>query len=126
MKDGKTDIKKGIFHRVRVLYILFFGAGVLIAGKILYLQYGPKGDALRSRGATITYARERIEADRGDILACDGRILATSVPEYELRMDFAAQGLIDSDFLPRRRFAGAVSGRLFRRQEQNGLQADAC
>ena len=98
MKDGKTDIKKGIFHRVRVLYILFFGAGVLIAGKILYLQYGPKGDALRSRGATITYARERIEADRGDILACDGRILATSVPEYELRMDFAAQGLIDSIF----------------------------
>ena len=98
MKDGRTDIKKSIFHRVRVLYILFFSAGLLVAGKILYLQYGPEGDALRSKGTTITYARERIEADRGDILACDGRILATSVPEYEIRMDFAANGLSDSVF----------------------------
>ena len=46
--------------------VLFFGAGVLIAGKILYLQYGPKGDALRSRGATITYAREIMDFVRPD------------------------------------------------------------
>ena len=110
MSEGRTDIKKGIFRRVRVLYALFFFVGMLIAGKILYLQYGPKGPALdrksvvkgpalRNKGTTITYERVKLEADRGDVLACDGRILATSVPMYEVRMDFAANGLIDSVFL---------------------------
>ena len=55
MSEGRTDIKKGIFRRVRVLYALFFFVGMLIAGKILYLQYGPKGPALRNKGTTITY-----------------------------------------------------------------------
>ncbi len=73
---------------------------MLIAGKILYLQYGPKGPALRNKGTTITYERVKLEADRGDVLACDGRILATCpFAMYEVRMDFAANGLIDSVFL---------------------------
>ena len=71
MSEGRTDIKKGIFRRVRVLYALFFFVGMLIAGKILYLQYGPKGPALRNKGTTITYERVKLEADRGDVLACE-------------------------------------------------------
>ena len=63
MSEGRTDIKKGIFRRVRVLYALFFFVGMLIAGKILYLQYGPKGPALRNKGTTITYERVKLEAD---------------------------------------------------------------
>ncbi|MDD3108778.1 MAG: penicillin-binding transpeptidase domain-containing protein, partial [Alistipes sp.] len=94
MKEVRPhNIKKEILHRVRVLYLLFFLIGVLIVGKILYLQYGPHGAELRSRGTTITYDRVTLEANRGDILACDGRILSTSVPEYEIRMDMAAPGL---------------------------------
>ncbi len=99
MAEKKTDIKKAILVRVRVLYVLFFSIGVAIAGKILYIQYGPSGEELRSRGTKISYERVTIEADRGDILSWDGRILATSVPTYEVRMDFAAQGLADSTFL---------------------------
>lgn len=99
MAEKKTDIKKAILVRVRVLYVLFFAIGVAIAGKILYIQYGPAGEQLRSRGTKITYERVTIEADRGDVLSWDGRILATSVPMYEVRMDFAAQGLADSTFM---------------------------
>lgn len=98
MQEKRTDIKKAILRRVRVLYMLFFMAGIAIVGKILYIQYGPSGDDLRKQARTITYERVAIEADRGDILARDGRILATSVPTYEIRMDFAAQGLPDSVF----------------------------
>ena len=94
----KPDIKKSILNRVRMLYILFFAVGVAIAGKILYIQYGPGGESLRSKGERISYERVAIEADRGDVLAWDGRLLATSVPMYEVRMDFAAQGLADSVF----------------------------
>lgn len=94
----KPDIKKSILARVRWLYIIFFAIGIAIAVRIAYIQYGPNGEKLRQKGERSIYERETIEADRGDILACDGRILATSVPTYEVRMDFAAQGLADSIF----------------------------
>ena len=48
MEERKPDIKKGILHRVQVLYVLFFIIGLMIVGKILYLQYGPKSGRLRS------------------------------------------------------------------------------
>ena len=105
----KPDIKKSILNRVRMLYILFFAVGMAIAGKILYIQYGPGGESLRSKGERISYERVAIEADRGDILAWDGRLLATSVPMYEVRMDFAAQGLADSVF---RKYADSLAGAL--------------
>ena len=105
----KPDIKKSILNRVRMLYILFFAVGVAIAGKILYIQYGPGGESLRSKGERISYERVAIEADRGDVLAWDGRLLATSVPMYEVRMDFAAQGLADSVF---RKYADSLAGAL--------------
>ena len=57
MEERKPDIKKGILHRVQVLYVLFFIIGLMIVGKILYLQYGPKSGRLRSEGTTITYER---------------------------------------------------------------------
>lgn len=98
MEERKPDIKKSILLRVRMLYLLFFLVGVAIVGKILYIQYGPSGETLRSKGERITYERVSIEANRGDVLSWDGRILATSIPMYEVRMDFGAQGLVDSVF----------------------------
>lgn len=98
MAEKRTDIKQAILRRVRTLYILFFAAGIAIAAKIVYIQYGPGGDELRKKARSISYEREAIPADRGDILARDGRVLATSIPTYEVRMDFAAQGLQDSTF----------------------------
>ncbi len=98
MAEKKRDIKKSILTRVRMLYLFMFMSGIAIAGKILYLQYGPEGEELRSKGEQISYERVTIPADRGDILANDGRILATSIPMYDIRMDFAAQGLADSVF----------------------------
>lgn len=98
MARRKKDIKKSILARVRTLYIVFFLIGVAIAGKILYIQYGPEGDELREKAVKITYERMTIPADRGDILSVDGRTLATSLPMYEIRMDFAANGLTDSVF----------------------------
>lgn len=98
MAERKKDIKKSILLRVKVLYIVFFTIGVSIAAKILYIQYGPNGEELRQKAEKISYETATISADRGDILSYDGRLLATSVPEYEIRMDFSAQGLTDSIF----------------------------
>ena len=93
-----SQIKRDILIRVRWLYVIFIFIGVLIVGRIVYIQFGPEGDELRSKSRKITFERVVVEAQRGDILARDGRLLATSVPTYEIRMDFAAAGLADSVF----------------------------
>ncbi len=98
MKEGQSEIKKSIMRRVRWLYLWFSLAGVLIIGGIVATQYGPRSEELKKKSVRITYERVKLEADRGDILAHDGRILATSIPMYEIRMDFAAQGIVDSIF----------------------------
>lgn len=85
--------------RVKVLYVTFFLIGISIAGKILYVQYGPDAAELRRKAHKITFERDTISAARGDILSHDNRTLATSIPEFEVRMDFAAEGLTDSLFL---------------------------
>ncbi len=79
------------------LYSIFTILSILIIIKIIVIQVGTSGDELRSMGEQYSFRSERIEAVRGNILADDQRILSTSIPYYELRMDFATPGM-ESEF----------------------------
>lgn len=94
----RSQIGKAILRRVRWLYFFFLLATFMIVGKVLWVQYGPEGAELREKAREITYAYVNIPADRGDILSGDGRLLASSITEYTIRMDFAAGGLTDEIF----------------------------
>lgn len=94
----RSQINKDILRRVRWLYFFFLMATVMIVGKVLWVQYGPEGAELRKKAREITYAYVAIPAERGDILSGDGRLLASSITEYTIRMDFAAGGLTDEVF----------------------------
>ena len=96
--ERKRTIGKDILRRVRWLYVLFLLAGTMIVGRIVWIQYGPDGDRLRERAEDITFDRFRIPAERGDILGRDGRILATTIPEYEIRMDFGVLTMTRDSF----------------------------
>jgi cell division protein FtsI (penicillin-binding protein 3) len=99
MEKKESPIKQGITRRAWVIYWMFVLFGVLILGRILYIQYGPDGERLRARAVdSRTFRIATLEAERGDILAHDGRLLATSSPYYDLKMDFRATGLTDSLF----------------------------
>ncbi|MCD8185365.1 MAG: hypothetical protein LUD68_02600 [Rikenellaceae bacterium] len=99
MEKKVSPIKEGITHRAWIVYGLFVFLGLLIIGRILYIQYGPDGETLRAVAeGTRTFRWAEQEAERGNILAYDGRLLATSSPMYEIRMDFKATGLTDSLF----------------------------
>ena len=50
-----------------------------------------------SDSAHIRY--EEIEAERGTIYSEDGQMLSTSVPEFDIYVDFMADGLRDRDGL---------------------------
>ena len=74
----------GIFKKMALLYKLFVLIAVAVVGKIVYLQFINPTDI---KAGDIAYKEEDIEAIRGDILARDGRPMATSVPYYQIRMD---------------------------------------
>ncbi len=89
------SLKKDILWRVAVIYFCIVLMAVFIIGRVVYLQvfqselYKEKSDKLILRNMSV-------EANRGDIRATDGgMLLATSVPYYEIRVDFLSDGLND-------------------------------
>jgi len=89
------SIRTNILLRVYIafgLILLFAGAVVVQLYRVQFIQ-GKKWKAM-SQALSTHY--ENVEATRGNILSVDGSLLATSVPEYEVRMDMIAGAIADS------------------------------
>ena len=94
----RSPIKEAILRRVKVLYVLFLFTGLAVLGRIVWLQIGTDGATLRDLSDKYSYRTEIVEGARGNIYSDDGRLLAISIPYYELRMDMAAGGLSEQRF----------------------------
>jgi len=83
-EKGQKNVKRSILARVR----LVFFAGVLlafaIAYRIIHIQY-IDGDEWRAK--SNSFSKKEIKANRGNIYADDGSLLATSLPLYRLGFD---------------------------------------
>ena len=77
--------KKGILNRIRIVFILLCGLGFLIIQKAYKIQHY-EGDYWREQGAAFNRI-DTIEGDRGNLYSANGRLLATSLPLFEIRMD---------------------------------------
>jgi len=71
------------------LIVLFALAVLLRLGDVQFIQ----GEKWRAKADSLSTKEFEIEAARGNIYSNDGSLLATSVPEYELRMDMIAGGI---------------------------------
>lgn len=80
------NIRKSILMRVYLAFGLMVFGALLVFGKLLHLQYVDGGE-WRAMVDSLTIKERVIEAARGNIYSNDGSLLATSVPEYELRFD---------------------------------------
>ncbi len=122
MKKSR-EIKDDILFRVRVVYLLFVLVGIGIISMICLWQYGPRAAELHKKAQKITYQQVSLNAERGDILAVDGRLLATSTPIYQIRVDFGAMGLKDELFYSE--VGGLASGlsNLFRDKSASGYKS---
>ena len=89
------SIKKDITWRVGFVYICMVLFGISIIARILYLQFVEVGE-LTKKARKLSLKDMEIIPNRGNILACDGRLLVTSVPYYEIRVDMS-KGLIADD-----------------------------
>ncbi|MES2775314.1 MAG: penicillin-binding protein [Bacteroidota bacterium] len=86
------DIKKDILIRTYLVYLVIICFGVAIAGKAIYTQQA-QGKYWRSMADTAHNRTEIITAERGSIYAEDGSVLSTSIPEFDIFVDFGADGL---------------------------------
>jgi cell division protein FtsI (penicillin-binding protein 3) len=78
--------KKDIIWRVKLVYWLVLLLGVLVVGRVVTLQIFTEKDEIEALSKQVV--RESvIEPIRGDICARDGRVMATSVPYYEVGWD---------------------------------------
>jgi cell division protein FtsI (penicillin-binding protein 3) len=86
---------------VRRLIGIYLGAllfALVIIGRILYLQFFV-GEEIRKKAEDQTMKYVSIEPNRGDIYSNDGkRLLSTSVPYYEIRMDLKSSAIQDRVF----------------------------
>ncbi|MBP9160377.1 MAG: penicillin-binding protein [Flavobacteriales bacterium] len=84
--------EKGLRLRTTVVYGALLLFSTAIAVKLFTIQL-VEGDKWRAKAVNVATAMRTVPSDRGALLSDDGRLLATSVPEYEVRMDMRADGL---------------------------------
>jgi cell division protein FtsI (penicillin-binding protein 3) len=86
------DVKKDILWRVYLCFIAVVVVCAVIFGKAFYIQQ-VQGNHWRSLGDTLHLKWEETEAERGTIYSEDGQMLSTSIPQFDIYIDFAADGL---------------------------------
>jgi len=91
-----NNFGKEIVVKLTIVYIAIVIFAMVVIGKVLYLQIMEHDKWINSN--IISKKDIIIEPIRGNILASDGRILATSVPYYEIRMDLKCPALTDKIF----------------------------
>ena len=88
------NIRTNILLRVYAAFgiILLFACAVV--AKLVHVQV-VQGSHYRAMAKNFSTKYIEVEASRGNIYANDGSLLATSVPQYEVRMDLLAGGIKD-------------------------------
>ncbi|MCS6992053.1 MAG: transpeptidase family protein [Chitinophagales bacterium] len=83
--------------RAALIYVLLALGAIAIGGRLIYLQQVEGPEYLALLDSVIT-RYVTVPAQRGNIYSADGRLLATTVPVFEIRMDLKADGLTSAVF----------------------------
>lgn len=86
------NIRTDILLRVYIAFGLIVLLAFAVLFKLFHLQLA-EGKKWRAMADSLSTKYANVEAVRGNIYSVDGSLLATSVPEYELRMDMLAGGI---------------------------------
>lgn len=82
-------VKKGILNKLYVIVVLMTLFFVVIIFRLFKLQY-VEGDKYRKLSEEKTVKNDTIFANRGNVYAADGNLLATSMSKFTIRMDVVA------------------------------------
>lgn len=90
------DVKRDILWRVYLCLIGMALFGIAILAKVFYIQ-NVKGEYWRSMADSLHTSYVALDAERGTIYSEEGRMLSTSIPYFDIRIDFAADGIRDKN-----------------------------
>ena len=90
------NIRANILLRVYLAFGLIVLLAVAVFVRLCDVQF-VEGHKWRAMADSLSTKYINVEAARGNIYSVDGSLLATSIPEYELRMDTYAGGIADND-----------------------------
>lgn len=90
--NDTVEVKRDILWRVYLSYIAIGLVCVVIFGKAVYIQQ-VQGQSYRSLSDSLHQRIEEIAAERGTIYSDDGEMLSTSIPQFDIYIDFATEAL---------------------------------
>ena len=91
------NIKNEVLYRVYAVAALVMFVAVVIFGR-LYQIAVVQADKWEHKADSLFMKWVEVKADRGNILADDGSLLATSLPFFDIHFDAKAEGLTDEIF----------------------------
>ena len=90
------NIKKNILVRIYFTFSLFVLLAIAILVQIIHIQVF-EGKEWRKLADSLTTSFETIDPIRGNIYSSDNKLLVTSLPIYELRIDFETMAWTDKE-----------------------------
>ena len=90
------EIKRDILWRVYLCFLLVILVCIFIVGKAFYIQQ-IQGDYWQSMSDNLHQKILDLDADRGTIYSDNGQMLSTSIPQFDIYIDFRADGLTEKN-----------------------------
>jgi cell division protein FtsI (penicillin-binding protein 3) len=87
-----VEIKRDILWRVYLSFLGVVVLSVIVLGRAFYIQRF-EGAYWRSMSDSLHQRYVELDADRGTIYSEDGQMLSTSIPFFDIYIDFGAEGL---------------------------------
>ena len=88
------EIKRDILWRVYLSFIAIVLLSFVVLGRAFYIQR-VQGNYWRSLSDSLHQRFVELDAERGTIYSEDAQMLSTSIPFFDVYMDFGAEGLRD-------------------------------
>lgn len=90
------EVKRDILWRVGLSYFAVAAVCITVIGKAFYIQQ-VEGKYWRTLNDSLHEKIDSIDAERGTIYSADGEMLSTSVPQFDIYIDFGADGLRENE-----------------------------
>jgi cell division protein FtsI (penicillin-binding protein 3) len=93
------ETKRYILMRIYLVYAVMLLISIVILAKIIRIQFVEAGELLPSEQDSSNVRYRTIQANRGSIYSADGKLMATSVPVFDIRMDLGNTEISDQEFM---------------------------
>jgi cell division protein FtsI (penicillin-binding protein 3) len=128
------EVKRDILWRVYLCFLGIVALSLVVLGKVIYIQR-VQGNYWRGLSDSLHQKFVELDAERGTIYSDDSSMLSTSIPWFNIYIDFGADGLreknghrftsnLDSLSLCLSTLFGDKSTKTYKKELQKGYQAN--